>query len=62
MKFLALSVILALAVTLSSAVSIDQALHQEWHVFKVFDSKLEWMFVMKHIFDLRRARMERATR
>lgn len=35
MKFLALSVILALAVSLSGALSVDQGLHQEWELFKV---------------------------
>lgn len=41
MKFLALSVILALAVSLSGAMSVDQALHQEWELFKVIHHMLE---------------------
>jgi len=39
MKFLALSVILALAVSLSGAMSVDQALHQEWELFKTTHGK-----------------------
>ena len=35
MKFLAVSVILALAVALSSAASVG---HQEWELFKVIDT------------------------
>lgn len=41
MKFLALSVILALAVSLSGAMSVDQALHQEWELFKVIHHMLK---------------------
>merc|ERR1712004_424670 len=39
MKFLALSVILALAVTLSSGFSVEHALHQEWSLFKITHGK-----------------------
>merc|ERR1711928_61161 len=39
MKFLALSVIFALAVTLSSGFSVEHALHQQWSLFKITHGK-----------------------
>merc|ERR1712127_487764 len=39
MKFVALSVILALAVSLSSAASVNQLLHDEWTIFKTTHGK-----------------------
>merc|ERR1711973_930750 len=57
MKFLALSVILALAVSLSGALSVDQGLHQEWELFKNTHSKVysesEDAFRMKVFLDNR---------
>jgi len=61
MKFLALSVILALAVTLSSGFSVEHALHQEWSLFKVIYSKLATEFSYEENFDTYRSLMARPT-
>ena len=37
MKFLCLGVILALAVTLASAISVSQLIKDEWELFKVMN-------------------------
>ena len=64
MKFLALSVILALAVSLSGAMSVDQALHQEWELFKVTHHMLEMnsQNIQRQYLTMNRLPMARATR
>ena len=50
MRFLCLSIILALAVSLASAVSVSQLINDEWELFKVMNKYICNSYYLIHLF------------